>query len=126
METARAPILLVNDDPATSEGLRLLLERENYAVETAADGWEALCKLYEGLRPCLILLDLMMPVMDGYEFREQQLKMADLADIPIVVMSAVFDVHSAAMSHLRAKAYVRMPLEVDQVVAVVRRYCSPN
>lgn len=126
MVSASSPVLVVNDDEDTSQSLRALLEFGGFAVETASDGWDALCKLYEGLRPCLIVLDLMMPVMDGYEFREQQLRMPDVSDIPVIVVSAVFDVHSAAIRHLRAKAYIRTPAEAGQLLESVRQYCSTN
>ena len=116
-------ILVVNDDREFCGLLRVVLERAGYAVEIAEDGWEGLCKLYEGLRPCVILLDFMMPVMNGEEFREQQLKMPEIAAIPVVVMSAVVDVHSPAWSHLRADGFVKYPLDPNQLLEVIRRHC---
>jgi CheY-like chemotaxis protein len=83
-----ASILLVEDDEGNREALRELLEGEGYKVATAADGAAALMWLRAGARPDLILLDLMMPVMNGTEFRAHQRRDPQLADIPVVLMSA--------------------------------------
>ena len=123
MDQGSELILVVNDDQEFSGLLRVVLERAGYAVEIAEDGWEALCKLYEGLRPRVILLDFMMPVMNGEEFREQQLKMPAIATIPVVVMSAIVDVHSTAWSHLRADGFIKYPLDPHQLLDVIRRHC---
>ena len=117
-------VLVVNDDEEFSGLLRVVLERAGYVVDIAEDGWEALCKLYEGLRPCVILLDFMMPVMNGEEFREQQLKMPEIANIPVIVMSAIVDVHSTAWSHLRADGFIKYPLDPHQLLDVIRRHCA--
>ena len=122
MSNLPRPILLVNDDEYVSEALRKLFELEGFAVETATDGWDALTKIYDGLIPGMIILDLMMPVMDGYEFREQQRKNPAIADVPVVVMSAVFDVNSAAVQLLRAKAYVEVPVDYRNLVRIVREH----
>src|SRR5262249_46871237 len=65
---ARAPVLLIDDHDDVREGLRMLLEADGWIVETARDGREALNKIAGGLRPCIILLELMSPVMNGLEF----------------------------------------------------------
>jgi CheY-like chemotaxis protein len=116
---ARAPILIVNDSDSLNEALRNLFERAGFIVEVATDGWDALTRLYLGLRPGLILLDLMMPVMDGYEFRQRQLELAELAEIPVVVMSAVFDVRSDAVQALQAKAYVEVPVDLRTLMQII-------
>ena len=81
-------ILIVDDDVALAEGLAELLEHEGYGVATARDGLAALDQLRRGLRPRVILLDLMMPRMNGWDFRREQIKDDDLKDIPVIVMSA--------------------------------------
>ena len=80
-------ILVVDDNPDLRDGLRLALSEEGYTVETAINGRDALSRLYAGLKPCLIIMDLMMPVMNGFEFREAQLADARLADIPLIAYS---------------------------------------
>src|SRR3954470_12387725 len=82
-------VLVVDDDPDIRESVRLVLEDEGYEVEEAADGAAALALLRAATtRPDVILLDLMMPVMNGWQFRAAQLADDDLADIPVIVLSA--------------------------------------
>src|SRR5574340_1100683 len=82
-------VLLVEDDAAIRDALRELLEAEGFVVQGAANGREALARLRAGgHRPRLILLDLMMPVMDGWEFRQAQRGDPALARIPVVVLTA--------------------------------------
>ncbi len=81
-------ILVVEDDLSTREALSMLLSAEGYGVSTAADGVAALEQLRDGQRPGLILLDLMMPLMDGWQFRHEQLRDPSLANIPVIVCSA--------------------------------------
>jgi len=80
--------LLVEDDAAISDSLSEALREDGWDVETAANGRDALKVLREGLRPCVIFLDLMMPVMDGWDFRHEQLRDPALKDIPVVVVTA--------------------------------------
>ena len=75
-------ILVVDDDRASVEALRELLKKEGHDVVCAENGREALERLREGRKFCVILLDVMMPVMNGYEFREEQLRDPALASIP--------------------------------------------
>jgi|SRR5579871_854269 len=81
-------LLLVEDDAAIRESLAEALEQEEFEVLTAANGREALTLLREGPRPSAILLDLMMPVMDGWDFRHEQLQDPALRNIPVLVISA--------------------------------------
>jgi CheY-like chemotaxis protein len=87
-ESEPLSVLVVDDERAIVEALSDLLESEGYSVATATDGIEALEQLLGGLRPCLIVLDLMMPRMDGWDFRQAQMKFADLKNIPVIVLSA--------------------------------------
>lgn len=89
MSTTSAPILLVEDNLDVLDVTRILLEAEGYAVATAVNGADALALLRGGLRPCLIVLDLSMPVMDGWEFRDEQRADPELRAIPTIVYSAV-------------------------------------
>jgi CheY-like chemotaxis protein len=85
---ARTSVLLVEDDAAIASSLGEALEEEGLKVAIAANGREALEILRGGLRPLAIVLDLMMPVMDGWDFRGEQLRDPALKDIPVVVITA--------------------------------------
>lgn len=89
MRVPTRPILLVDDNSDVLEVVKLMLEGEGYSVRTAANGAEALESLRDGVDPCLIILDLTMPVMDGWQFRERQLEDPRLRDIPTIIYSAV-------------------------------------
>src|ERR1043166_6147962 len=86
MGAGSEPILVVEDDPDVREALVLLLEREGYAVTSVNNGQEALEQL-RATPSALILLDLMLPVMDGFEFRVHQLQDPALARVPVIVLS---------------------------------------
>lgn len=90
-------ILLVDDNSDVLDVVRVILETEGYSVATATDGADALKQLRAGLAPRLIILDLSMPVMDGWEFREHQLADPLLREIPTIVYSAVSSVHRETM-----------------------------
>src|SRR5436190_19142440 len=87
-----APVLIIEDDPDTRDALGELLSGEGYEVATAADGQEGLRRLGAPPRPCLVLLDLMLPAMDGFEFRVRQLEDPELAAIPVIVLLGGGDV----------------------------------
>jgi CheY-like chemotaxis protein len=89
--TPQKSVLVVDDDRDLRAGLSLILEAEGYRVAGAADGQQALEALRAGPRPDVILLDMMMPALSGWAFRERQLADPALADVPVVVFSAVGD-----------------------------------
>jgi CheY-like chemotaxis protein len=119
METQQSqPILLVDDDSDLRESLALLLVLKGYEVITASDGREALQTLHGGPRPCLIVLDLMMPEMDGFQFRRAQLEDPALAMIPVVLCSG----HPTAphvAEQLGALACFEKPFDVQLLLSVV-------
>jgi CheY-like chemotaxis protein len=115
-------ILLVEDDPSTRDAMALALQLQGYKVVTAADGQAALDHLRDDGRPCVILLDLMMPVLDGWAFRQRQQQDPHLAAIPVVVVSADGSVPQKAAA-LGAADYLQKPVDVDELVAAVRRHC---
>ena len=92
----KEPILVVEDEPDLRDALTWVLRQEGYAVSAAANGREALDWLRGSSSPWLILLDLRMPLMDGFEFRVRQLQEPNLAAIPVVVLSAYGDVLETA------------------------------
>lgn len=116
-------ILVVDDHADIRDGMRHLLETEGYGVETATNGREALALLFGGLHPCAIVMDMMMPVMNGFEFRQEQLLHPSIAGIPFIAYSAVFDVATHAQ-HLHANAYVEKPIELQHVLSLIRQHCG--
>jgi CheY-like chemotaxis protein len=115
-------VLVVEDDPDIQQVLRFALEAAGYPVTAAGNGAEAIRHLQAAAPPCLILLDLMMPVMDGWQFRAEQQRDPALAAIPVVVISADGRVPQKAAS-IGAAGYLKKPLDFDTLVEVVRRYC---
>ena len=90
-------------------------------MATASNGQEALDQLRSGTDlPSLILLDLMMPVMDGWEFRREQRKDPAIADVPVVVLSALDPSRGADIG---AVEFLKKPLDFDHLLALVRQYC---
>jgi CheY-like chemotaxis protein len=115
-------VLIVEDDPDIAETLALMLEDRGYRTATAANGRDALEQLARGPRPSLILLDLTMPVMDGSQFRRAQLETSDVADIPVVVLTA--DATAERGSELNAPSWLVKPVALDALLAVVVRHCG--
>ncbi len=113
-------ILVVEDDDATRESLGLILGARGYGVLGAANGEEALGLLRSGPHPDLILLDLMMPVMDGWQFRREQAADAALAAIPVIVLSADGNVTQKAEA-IRAAGYLQKPVEVESLLEAIRK-----
>jgi CheY-like chemotaxis protein len=117
----RRRILVVEDDVDVRDALVQVLEFEGYRVASATNGQDAIDQLRAGAAPSLILLDLMMPVMDGRQFRVAQLGDPGLAAIPVVVLSAHSRVSEKA-AELGAAAYLRKPIEIDSLLDLVDRY----
>src|SRR4051812_39456009 len=88
-QQSRHCILIVEDDTELRETLGEILQEEGYHVAGVGNGREALDHLRQSDPPCLILLDLMMPVMSGWEFRDQQRQDPDLAGVPVAILSGV-------------------------------------
>ena len=116
-------ILIVEDDADLRQALSEVLRDEGYAVAVAADGREALDRLRRESPPSLILLDLTMPVMNGWQFRDEQRRDPDLSEIPVVVLSAS-DRLAEKMGQLGVTDYVRKPIELGHLLRIIERYCS--
>ena len=115
-------VCIVDDDDDIREAMRLALELHGVDVVEASDGAEALEKLHH--THCgLVLLDLMMPGMNGWEFRAKQLADPEIADIPVLVLSGVRDVEGHA-GELDAAAWVQKPVELDHLIVEVDRLCK--
>jgi two-component system, chemotaxis family, chemotaxis protein CheY len=120
-----APLLLVvEDDPDIREALSVVLRDAGYGIRAAVDGFDAIEALRRGPRPSAILLDLMMPGMNGYEFREEQRADPAIADIPVIVITATRWTERAA-AQLGAVACVPKPAQVEDLIAAVARVAGP-
>ena len=118
-------VLVVDDDRDIRDSLIEMLEDQGYLALGAANGVEALEVMRRSAEPpCLILLDLMMPMMDGWEFRQAQLANPAWTEIPVIVISAYADVDA----HARALAaeHLRKPLAAQLLLEAVRRHCRDD
>lgn len=118
-------ILIADDDPDVRESLRLLLEMQGYVVDEARNGREALLRLNITAPPSLIVLDLMMPVMDGWQFRRAQLENPVLASVPVVVISAV-PAHLQRTNELAALRVFAKPFDYDALLEEVDTICMTS
>jgi len=123
--TSSKPILIVEDDSDLRDALEYLLEACGYTVVAAADGEEALQHLRRGLEPSLILLDLLMPRKNGFQFRAEQMESPALAKIPTIAYSGIY-----TGSSLREKAamlgittVLEKPVDYDHLLDVIEHYC---
>jgi CheY-like chemotaxis protein len=120
---AEKVVLVVEDEPAARDALVQLLKAEGYAVVTAGDGEQALELLQRTPPPDLILLDLMLPGMDGWEFRKRQQGIAGLAPVPVVLISGTEELGRAAEA-LAAAGFLEKPVDVDRLRAEIRRHAG--
>ena len=123
MSTRMASVLVVEDNDDVREMMAVTLELEGHHVSTAINGRDALDKLHTGEKPCVILLDLMMPVMNGWEFRRALEMDPVLRDVPVVVVSAATR-EMAQRAH--AVAHLPKPLDMDELLDVVGSLCGQN
>lgn len=120
--TKMGSVLVVEDDLDIRETFQQLLEIEGYRVLTAGNGQEGIDVLKRADElPCLILLDLMMPVMNGWEFLEVQKSDPKIARIPVVVVTAAGKEKERTVS---AAGFLKKPIELDTLLATVARYCG--
>jgi len=116
--------LIVEDSADLRELLKRLYRRAGYWVEFAANGKEALAFLKSSARlPSVIFLDMMMPVMDGFTFREIQKRNQQFAQIPLVIMTACGASEVEKMG-FAAKNYIKKPLDIYTLLDVTLKYCS--
>lgn len=116
-------VLVVEDDDDIRNAVAEVLEEAGFVTSLATHGAEALESLRSGKVPDLILLYLMMPVMDGFEFRANQAREEAWANIPVVVMSADGNI-AVKKERAGSAAYLRKPLDIYELVAVVERLIS--
>lgn len=115
-------ILIVEDDDDSRDILSTFLAANGYPVMAAKNGKEALDRLRNFAAPCLILLDLRMPVMDGWTLRRALLADPMLASIPVIVLSAVHDV-AQAVAGMNVATYLEKPYDFEAILRIAKRYC---
>ncbi len=118
-------VLIVEDDVDIREMLAEVLKDDGFNVVTAANGQEAIDCLHQERRPCLIPLDLMMPVMNGWQFRKLQKQDPSLSRIPVVVITAGSTGGSTqnGVDPIDADGFFRKPIDLDTLLNTVEQYC---
>jgi CheY-like chemotaxis protein len=116
LKSGKPTVLVVDDNIDAVDALSQILEYEGYAVATAHDGREALEYLGSHPTPDLIVLDLMMPIMSGWELRAELAKVPALAKVPIVVMTAL-----AQAAEIEADAILAKPIDLKRLLLVMDR-----
>lgn len=112
-------VLLVEDDADVRSTLAGFLQQEGYQVITAENGREGLAKL-ENAKPGLVLLDLMMPVMNGWEFLDEKNHLSQFSRVPVLVISAV-----PGNPHIPgALGFLKKPVDLDRLMDFVELYCA--
>ena len=120
----RKTVLVVDDDRDARGMMTAVLEGAEYEVLQASDGAEALRVLSAHASKCnIILLDLMMPVMNSWDFRRKQREIVDLAGIPVLLMSAGAHM-DAASGDMDVVGFMTKPVEVDDLLAKVKKHCA--
>jgi len=117
--TERRDVLIVDDDPDIRDAVGECLRYEGYDVHSAADGRDALDRLEYGLRPAVILLDLMMPVLNGFDVLEALKSRPEWKSIPVVIVSANRGYEAEDLSG--AVSILRKPVNVDRLLAAVEQ-----
>jgi CheY-like chemotaxis protein len=118
-------ILLIEDDFMLRGSLDAVLRSEGYRVECAANALDALHRLERPPKPSLILLDIMLPYMDGLEFRALQRRSREIADIPVIVITAV-GLRPDVADELDLRQAFFKPVNRPRLMEAIRRHCTPN
>jgi CheY-like chemotaxis protein len=118
-------VLVVDDDGDIRDALCLVLEHNGYRALAASNGEEALVRLRADASVDLILLDMMMPVMDGWGFRKSQPDGPAFVEIPVIVLTGDGRASSKAAA-IGAAGYLKKPLDLGDLLEVVARHCGPG
>jgi two-component system chemotaxis response regulator CheY len=113
-------VLVVEDDDDIREVIIEILEAEGYSTLSARNGKEALDLLEQTAKPCLVLLDMMMPIMNGRQFLDAIMKNSRLAPLPVLIVSAIADKTNTEGSI----GYLKKPIDINVVLDVVGQYCK--
>ncbi len=121
-ESAGKDVLVVEDESYLCDLIADVLETEGHTVRKASNGLEALQHVRER-KPDIILLDLMMPIMDGWEFISALKSEGEWAGIPVVIITAIYDVKRTQLD-TGAAAVITKPFDIDQLADIVRTYAK--
>lgn len=121
MTTTAPRVLVVEDDNDLRESICAVLQDAGYSSRSAENGEVAL-EQARAERPCVILLDLMMPIMNGWEFRSEQLRDPKLSSIPVIIMTA--DGRAGEKARTLHADYLRKPITLDALLHLVDDYCG--
>jgi CheY-like chemotaxis protein len=122
MTDERPWVLIVDDDEDIRDSIQSLLELRGFVVGTASDGAAALARMRSGPPPALVILDLMMPGMNGEEFRAAQLRDPALAAVPVVLLTGAGDRGPAARVDIER---IAKPIDLQILFETVARFCAP-
>lgn len=118
----KSTVLIIDDDQGTRESLAEVLADHGFPTATAANGEEGIRVALQN-PPCLVFLDLMMPVMSGWDVRPAMKRIPELCDVPVVVLSGVDDLHHQ-VTYLDVDGYLRKPVDLKILLEVVKGYCK--
>jgi CheY-like chemotaxis protein len=116
-------VLVVEDDQDVAESIGEALQQSGHRTRVASDGEEALARLDEMTRPCLLLVDWVMPVMDGHALVHEVARREDSDQLPVIVMSAQPDVERA-LTWPGVRGVLKKPFGVAEVLAAIEKYCG--
>ncbi len=125
MPEQSARVLVIDDDPDILDAMSLVLDSAGYQVSTATNGKEALERLRAGTAPSVILLDLMMPVMNGWQFRAEQTQDPKLAAIPVVIITGAGETFEKTTLP-GVDAYLQKPVSLARLLSTVKRFQAPD
>lgn len=113
-------VLIIEDNQAVVDTMKSVLELEGYTVFTAADGQEGIEALSKVGDACVILLDMMMPGMNGWDFLDYQRSTPQYANIPVVVVSAFGEIARS----VKPNDFIPKPVKLDLLLSAVQKYCA--
>lgn len=117
-------MLVVDDYADTRDSLVSMLETHGWIAHGAGSGAEALALFASGLRPCVVVLDVRMPGMSGWELRKRMKRDPDLADIPVVILAADPDAGANDARRADIREFLRKPVDGLDIIAVIERHCQ--
>ena len=122
-ETRR--VLVIDDDPLIRDTMSEILEESGYRVDTAAHGGEALSALQRDPKPDAIILDLMMPVMDGWQFLEAKARDRAICEVPVLIHTAYTAYHDGQNRHSDVLGVFRKPGDFARMIGVLNENWPP-
>ena len=123
MASHRHLLLVIDDDAGSREALSALLATGGFDVATATDGRDALHQLGNGAAPCVILLDINMPEMDGRAFRRVQVADSQVADVPVIALTGDPHIEEEARQ-LRVRDYLLKPVDPEKLLGLIALHCD--